>query len=187
MTASAITVALERARRNEPGAAEQLWELVYEDLKRLAAARLARLPPGQTLHGTALVHEVWMRLDGEGHGGWESRAHFFSAAARSMRNILVDQARRKQRLRRNAGRQPVHLEAELIVDVQQDSVDMLALDEALTALAKDHARPARVLDLRFFAGLAIEEIAELENVSERTIDRDFLFARTWLRRFLGAR
>lgn len=190
MSTTDITLALARAERDEPGAAEQLWELVYADLRRLAAARLAQLAPGQTMQATALVHEFWLRLDDGNRHGWQSRAHFFGAAARSMRNIMIDQARRKQRLRRGADRERELLAADLVADPDSgvgagaDAVDVLALDEALTALAAEYERPARVMQLRYFAGLTIEAIAELENVTPRTIDRDFLFARTWLLRRL---
>lgn len=184
MTSKPITVALARVERGEPGASEELWDLVYQDLKQLAAARLGRLGPGQTLQATALVNEAWIKLGAEGAQGFDGRAHFFGAAARAMRNILVDQARRKGRLRRNAGRQPVTLTADLAAADVAPPTDMLALDEALTAFAKEYERPARVVMLRFFAGLSIPKIAELLGVTSRTVDREYLFARTWLRRFL---
>ena len=182
MVCQAITSALERAERGEPGADHELWRLVYSELKLIAASRLRRMRPGETLQATALVHEAWMRLQGDGAPGWQSRAHFFGAAAISMRNILVDEARRKQRLCRNAGRAPESLPPELAVAAGADPVYLLALDEALTALAAAYERPARVVMLRYFAGLEIAEIAELLAVTARTVDRDFLFARTWLRR-----
>ena len=184
MASNPVTVALARVARGDPGASEELWELVYADLRQLAAARLGRLGPGQTLQATALVNEVWMKLGGLALEGFESRAHFFGAAARAMRNILVDQARQKGRLKRNEGRKHATLTADLAVEAAGEAVDMLALDEALTAFGKDYDRPARVVMLRFFAGLGIKEIAELLGVTSRTIDREYLFARTWLRRFL---
>jgi len=183
MTGNAITMALARAERGEPGADAELWELVYADLKRIAAARLARLRPGETLQATALVNEAWLRLGDA--GGFEGRAHFFGAAARSMRNILVDEARRKQRLCRNEGRGAEELSPEIAASVGDvDQLDMLALDEALTALSAEYERPARVVMLRYFTGLEIGEIAELLGVNRRTVDRDFLFARSWLRRHI---
>lgn len=182
MSDDPITIALARAERGEPGADAALWELVYSDLKRMAAARLSRLKPGDTLQATVLVHEAWMRLGAGEAAGWQGRAHFFGAAARSMRNIVVDEARRKQRLRRNAGQRPEHLGPELTATTGMDNLDMLALDDALTALQAEYERPARVVMLRFFAGLEIGEIAEILQVTRRTVDRDFLFARTWLRR-----
>lgn len=183
MSDQPITAALGRAARGDPGAAAELWELVYQDLKRLANARLGKLAPGQTMQATALVHEVWMRLDAS--SGFDGRAHFFGAAANAMRNILVDQARRKGRLRRNSGQQAATLTSDLAVDDSGSPIDLLALDEALTAFAKEYERPAKVVVLRFFAGLSIAEIAELLGVTTRTIDREFLFARTWLRRCLS--
>lgn len=186
MTSEPITVALARAERGEAGADEELWALVYQDLKRLAAAKLRQLEPGQTLQATALVHEVWMRLGRDDRRDWNGSAHFFGAAARSMRNILVDQARRKRRLRRNSGHKPEDLSTDLAADEAVSTVDMLALDEALNALAREYDRPARIVMLRYFAGLSIPKIAEILELTSRTVDRDFLFARTWLRRFLSA-
>lgn len=187
MQAQPITLALERAARGEPGAEEALWELVYWDLKQLAAQRLRELRSGQTLQATALVHEAWMRLRQQGTPTWDNRAHFFSAAARSMRNILVDRARSEQRLKRGKGVRPQALSTELAIDESGVPLDLLALDEALDALTKEYERPAKILMLRFFAGLGIEEIAEMMDLTTRTIERDLLFARTWLRRFLDQR
>ncbi|MBL8727401.1 MAG: sigma-70 family RNA polymerase sigma factor [Planctomycetes bacterium] len=185
MRSHAVTVALARIERGEPGASEALWDLVYQDLKQLAAARLARLGAGQTMQATALVHEVWMRLGGDAPPSFDGRAHFFGAAANAMRNILVDEARKKARLRRNAGRKPATLPADAAIESGGDAVDLLALDEALTAFAAEYERPARVILLRYFAGLSIPQIAELLSVTGRTVDREYLFARTWLRRFLS--
>lgn len=185
MARNPVTIALSRVERGEPGASEELWALVYDDLRQLATARLGRLGSGQTLQATALVNEVWLRLGGDEPHTFENRAHFFGAAARAMRNILVDQARRKGRLRRNEGQEPATLTADLASGDDGVSIDMLALDEALTAFAAEYERPARVVMLRFFAGLGIDEIAALLDVTSRTIDREYLFARTWLRRFLG--
>lgn len=184
MTHTPVTIALARIERGEPGASEELWRLVYEDLRQLASARLGRIAPGQTLQATALVNEVWLRLGGDAPQGFEGRAHFFGAAARAMRNILVDQARKKNRLRHNAGERPVTLADDAAITDGGTPIDMLALDEALDALAKEYERPARVVMLRFFSGLGIQEIADLLGVTSRTIDREYLFARTWLRRFL---
>lgn len=184
MSSQPITLALERAARGEEGAHEVLWELVYPELKRMASARIARRRPGETLQATALVHEAWMRLGVEDRPGWEGRAHFLGAAARSMRNIIVDQARRRQRRGGDGGEElPIDF-GEVSAAAGADRLDMLALDEALTALEAQFERPARVVMLRFFAGLELGEIAELIHVNRRTVDRDWLFARTWLRRFL---
>ncbi|MBL8748010.1 MAG: sigma-70 family RNA polymerase sigma factor [Planctomycetes bacterium] len=185
MTSHSVTVALARIERGEPGASEDLWRLVYEDLKQLAAVRLARLGAGQTMQATALVHEVWVRLGGDTPQSFDGRAHFFGAAANAMRNILVDEARKKARLRRNAGRKPVTLSTDPAIDESDVQVDLLALDEALTAFAAEFERPARIVMLRYFAGVSIPQIAELLSVTSRTVDREYLFARTWLRRFLS--
>lgn len=185
MSHEPVTSVLARVERGDPGAQEALWELVYDDLKGLAYARMSRLAPGQTLQATALVHEVWVRLSGDRDRQWEGRAHFFGAAARSMRNILVDEARRKQRKCRNAGQPDVPLSTEIVLpDDAANGVDILALDEAMTALAREYERPSQILMLRFFAGLSTAEIAELLALTTRTVDRDLLFARTWLRRYL---
>lgn len=180
-----VTLALARVERGEPGASEALWRLVYEDLRQLASARLAGLGPGQTLQATALVNEVWMRLGGDAPQNFEGSAHFFGAAAGAMRNILVDQARRKGRLRRNSGKEAATLTPDVAAEAGGSTADVLALDEALTAFAAQYERPARIVMLRFFAGLEIPKIAELLGVSSRTVDREFLFARTWLRRSIG--
>ena len=185
MSQKPVTAALARVERGEPGASDDLWQLVYQDLKQLASARLGRLGPGQTLQATALVNEVWVRLGADEPQSFDGRAHFFGAAANAMRNILVDQARRNGRLRRNAGQRPATLHTDAAIDDAGAPIDLLALDEALTAFAKEYERPARVVNLRFFAGLSIARIAELLGVTTRTIDREFLFARTWLRRFLS--
>lgn len=180
-----ITVVLERAERNEPGASEELWSLVYDELKRIASARLGAMRPGQTIQATALVHEAWVRLEGaSGPSSWDSRAHFFGAAARSMRNILVDQARAKQRLKRNSGDAPDTYDADLVADHGAEAVDMLALDEALKALSAEFERPAQIVSLRYFTGLELNEIAEMLGVTPRTVQRDFKFAKTWLKRQL---
>ena len=185
MESEPITIALQRAERNEPGANDVLWQLVYADMKRMASAKVARLPPGQTLHATALVHEAWVRLGGEKVVGWQGRAHFFGAAARSMRNILVDHHRSRSAKKRGHGNAPETLSTGLALADDAASLDVLALDEALTALQQEHERPGRIVMLRFFAGLGIDEIAEMLGVTPRTVNRDYLFARTWLRRFMS--
>lgn len=186
MAEKPITQALGRAARGEPGSEEELWRLVYQDLKDLAASRLRMLGAGQTLQATALVHEAWLRIGGEDTPSWECRAHFFGVAARSMRNILVDRARAARSQKRGGGRMPDELHAELAAGDALSGIDLLALDEALDALAAEYERPARIVMLRFFGGLDVEEIAAALGVTARTVDRDLLFARTWLRRHMDS-
>lgn len=164
--------------RGNPQAAEQLLPVVYEELRQLAAARLAAEPPGNTLNATALVHEAYLRL-GEGQQ-FENRGHFFAAAAEAMRRILVDRARRKAALRNGGGRTRVELEPELAApDVQED---LLALNEALNQLAAEDPVKAELVKLRYFAGLTLPEAAAALGLSERTASRHWTYARAWLRR-----
>lgn len=182
-----ITAALERADRGEPGANEELWALVYEDLTRLASGRLGGLRAGETLQASGLVHEAWMKMVGDDREAWRNRGHFFAVAALSMRNVLVDQARKKHALQRGGGAQPGGITdtvAEGCAASDTDPGELLALDEALTALAKEFERPAQVTMLRYFAGCTIPEVAEMLGVSTRIIDRESHFARAWLRRFM---
>ncbi|RMF81738.1 MAG: sigma-70 family RNA polymerase sigma factor [Planctomycetota bacterium] len=179
-----ITQLLDAAKAGDRSAARDLLPLVYEELRKLAAARMARLPAGQTLQATALVHEAYIRVVGESDPGWDSRAHFFGAAARAMRNILVDRARRKGRVRHGGDLKRVEYD-EGALGMQRTSVDVLALDEALARLEASDARKAQIVSLRCFAGLSVDEIAQLLQVSSRTIERDWRFARAWLARELG--
>jgi RNA polymerase sigma factor (TIGR02999 family) len=158
---------------------EELLPLVYNELRRLAAAQLAREAPGQTLQATALVHEAWLRLVGaEGHK-WDGENHFFGAAAQAMRRILIDNARRKQRAKHGGGRDRIELEKiELAGPVPSD--DLLALDEALTVLAKRDPQAGELVQLRFFAGLTQEQAAAALGISRRTADRTWAYARAWL-------
>lgn len=162
-------------------AAEQLLPLVYDELRRLAARRLAHEKPGQTLQATALVHEAYLGLVGGGRGErWEGRGHFYAAAAEAMRLILVNRARDKGRVKRGGGLRRVDLDdIELGYD-KDDGLDVLALDEALTRLAAEEPDCARLVKLRFFAGLTQEESAEALGVTRRTADRYWAYARAWL-------
>ena len=182
--AERITQLLEAAKAGNRNAASDLLPLVYEELRKLAAARMARLPAGQTLQATALVHEAYMRVVGGEDPGWDSRAHFFGAAAQAMRNILVDRARRKGRIKHGGELQRVEYD-EGALGMRQTGVDVLALDEALQRLETFDARKARIVSLRCFAGLSVEEISDLFQVSSRTIEREWRFARAWLARELG--
>jgi RNA polymerase sigma factor (TIGR02999 family) len=165
-------------------AAEKLLPLVYDELRKLAAQRLAREAPGQTLQATALVHEAYVRLvDGDPGQRWEGRAHFFGAAAEAMRRILIDNARRKQADKHGGGwHRHELLEAELAVDSTGEQ--LFAIDDAISHLASKEPEVASLVKLRFFAGLTLAEAAECAGISKRTAYRQWAFARAWLRREL---
>ena len=173
-----ITQILDALARGEPQAAGQLLPLVYDELRRLAARKLAQERPGQTLCATDLVHEAYLRLVGDESHGWEGRAHFFAAAAEAMRRILVESARRKKRLKHGGGRQRVPLE-NITADAAPGD-DLLALDEALSRLAEEDPIKARLVELRFFAGLSVEDAARCLGISRATADRYWAYARAWL-------
>jgi RNA polymerase sigma factor (TIGR02999 family) len=177
---SEVTHILSAIEQGDPHAAAQLLPLVYDELRRLAARNLAREAPGQTLEATALVHEAYLRLvDVEKAQHWNSRGHFFAAAAEAMRRILVEQARRKQRGRHGGGRVRLELN-EACSLVQPPSDDLLALDEALIRLAARDSVRADLVKLRFFAGLTMPEAAQALGISLATAERYWTFARTWL-------
>jgi RNA polymerase sigma factor (TIGR02999 family) len=177
---SDVTQILSRIESGDPNAAEQLLPLVYDELRKLAAARLTHEKPGQTLDGTALVHEAYLRLVGTSEAPqWNSRGHFFAAAAEAMRRILVEQARRKHRVRHGGGLHRLDLDSQLQVSSEADD-DLLALDEALERLAAEESETAAVVKLRYFAGLTIEETALALNISVRTVNRHWAYARAWL-------
>lgn len=179
--ATDITRLLGELRRPESNAAAELLPLVYADLRRLAAAHLSGRP-GQTLQPTALVHEVYLKMVGTADPGWEGRGHFFGVAALAMREIIVDHARRKSAAKRGSGRSNLPLDAAAEISVAGGSFDeVLAVDEALKRLETAHPRPARLVLLRYFAGLSEHEIAEALGVTTRTVERDWRFARAWLR------
>jgi RNA polymerase sigma factor (TIGR02999 family) len=172
-----VTRLLSAIERGEPHAAKQFLPLVYDELRRLAAAQMAREKPGQTLDATALVHEAYLRLVGDQH--FENRRHFFAAAAEAMRRILVENARRKQREKRG-GRMVRRALDEIDVAASESSEDLLALEEALQNLTEADATAAQLVGLRFFAGLTIPQAAELMNLSSRTADRLWAYARAFL-------
>jgi RNA polymerase sigma factor (TIGR02999 family) len=174
-----VTRILDAIGQGDAGAAAQLLPLVYDELRRLAAQRLAQERPGQTLQATALVHEAYLRLVGDDRGEWDNRRHFFAAAAEAMRCILVDQARRKRRVRHGGDRERIDLD-EACSLVQPPSDDLLVLDEALTRLASRNPVRAEVVKLRFFAGLTMPEVARTLGISLPTAERYWAFARTWL-------
>lgn len=180
-----LTVILQRLEQGDPHAANELLPLVYEELRRLAAQKMARESPGQTLQATALVHEAWLRLGGDEQPEWQNRAHFFAAAAEAMRRILIDNARRKQTLRHGGGEQRVNLAA-LELAVNLDDEQLLALSEALERLAAHDPRKAELVKLRFFAGLTIEQAAQVLGVSGPTAKRDWTYARAWLFREMNS-
>ncbi len=170
----------------QPGNAQSataLLPLVYDELRRMAAGKMARELPGQTLQATALVHEAWLRLVGSEHQTWENRAHFFGAAAEAMRRILVENARRKHGLKHGGNWQRVDWEG---LDVPSMAPDekVLAIDEALSELAKVGPVEAQVVKLHFFAGMEYAEIASLLKLSERTVHRYWAFAKVWLFRYM---
>jgi RNA polymerase sigma factor (TIGR02999 family) len=181
---SDVTQILYAIAEGDPSAADQLLPLVYDELRQLAAHRLAHQTPGQTLQPTALVHEAYLRLVGDSAGDqdWDNRGHFFAAAAEAMRRILVENARRKGRRKRGGGLTRRDLEAAEQVTVPEVREDLLALDEALTKLASTDSQAAQLVQLRYFAGLSIPEAAKTLGVSPRTADRLWAFARVWLLR-----
>src|SRR5436190_15487171 len=178
-----VTEILSAIERGDACAAEQLLPIVYGELRRMAARRLAREQPGLTLQPTALVHEAYLRLVGQGRDlQWNGRGHFFAAAAEAMRRILVENARKKGRVRHGGGRRRVDLlDAEVAV-APSDDEQILLLDEALTRLAAARPQAAELVQLRFFSGLTIEEAATMLDLSPRTARRLWVFARAWLRR-----
>lgn len=177
-----VTRILGAIEDGESGASEKLLPLVYDELRRLAAQRLNRDSPEQTIQPTALVHEVYLRLVGvEGGQHWNSRGHFFAAAAQAMRRILVENARRKRSLKRGGELNRADVELESLPADALD-VDLVALDEALGKLAAKDARKARLVELRFFSGLTLEQAADALGVSPATAQRDWIFARAWLHR-----
>jgi RNA polymerase sigma factor (TIGR02999 family) len=175
-----VTRILSGIEQGDPQAAEQLLPLVYEELRELAAQKLAQEAPGQTLEATALVHEAYLRLvDVEKAQQWDSRGHFFAAAAEAMRRILVENARRHHALKRGGGLERIDL-PELPESATDDPVDLVALDEALKKLEALHPQKAQVVKLRFFTGCSLEETAQMLSISRATAQRHWAYARAWL-------
>ena len=180
-----VTGILESIGRGDSGAAERLLPLVYDELRWVAAAMMAREKPGQTLQATALVHEAYVRLvDGEHAQRWDSRRHFLGAAAEAMRRILIEAARRKGRIKRGGNVDRVDLE-DVPIECEVDPVDLLALDDALRKLDAEDPASAELVRLRYFAGLNHEEAAAVIGVSSVTANRTWRYARAWLRREMG--
>lgn len=180
-----VTALLQAWSDGDESARERLMPLVYDELRRLAHQHMRRENPGHMLQTTALVHEAYLRLIDQSQVRFENRAHFFGIAARLMRQILVDDARRRKGAKRGGGATPVALDDASNL-AQQQAADVLALDEALTLLAEKDPRQSEIVELRFFGGLSIEETAEVLNVSPGTVMRDWTFARAWLKDVMSA-
>ena len=182
---SEVTQILDQIEKGNVAAANDLLPLVYDELRRLASHQLNRERPGQTLQPTALVHEAYLRLVGDKVVKWDGRSHFFAAAAEAMRRILIESARRRKSLKRGGDKiQQEPTEADAIVDFQ-DVDELLDLDAALSKLAIDEPELARLVELRYFAGLTVEDAAQVLGISARTVKRNWAFARAWLGRELN--
>ena len=175
-----MTHILEALAHGDPTAADELLPLVYQELRKLAARKMAHEAPGQTLQPTALVHEAWLRLAGSNRQQWRGRSHFFGAAAEAMRRILIDKARRKASLKRGQD-QPLEELHESRIEMPVPLDEILAVHDALDALAVADATAAEVVKLRYFVGMTIPEIAEALEISPRSADRHWVFARAWLK------
>ncbi len=180
-----ITLVLQAVGRGESQASEKLLPLVYDELRRLAAARMAQEAAGQTLQPTALVHEAWLQLVKERDRNWENRAHFFGAAADAMRRILIDKARRKSRLKHGGGQARLNIEDLDLAETTPDE-NVLLIDEALSRLEQEDPEQARIVVLKFFGGLTNQEVAENLGIGERTVDRQWACAKARLFRWIQA-
>jgi RNA polymerase sigma factor (TIGR02999 family) len=176
-----VTRLLEEWARGDPQALAELMPVVYDELRRRAESYLRRERPGHTLQATALIHEAYLRLVEQRETRWQNRAHFFAIAAQLMRRILIDHARSRQTAKRGGAVHKVSLDGAAELPEQQDE-DLMALDEALSQLAELDARQARVVELRFFGGLSIEEAAEVLDLSPATVKREWSMAKAWLKR-----
>jgi RNA polymerase sigma factor (TIGR02999 family) len=183
---SDITLVLQAIGRQESQAAEKLLPLVYEELRRLAAARMAQEAAGHTLQPTALVHEAWLQLVADGDRTWQNRAHFFGAAADAMRRILIDKARRKSRLKHGGGQARLNISELDLAGITPDD-HVLLIDEALQRLEIEDPPQARIVVLKFFGGLTNEEVAEHLGLGERTVGRQWAGAKAWLYRWITSK
>ncbi len=174
-----VTRILSTIERGDAKATDELLPLVYEELRRLAAQKMANEKPGQTLQATALVHEAYIRLVGSESRSWNSRTHFFCAAAEAMRRILIENARRKRRLKRGGGQEKVSLD-DVDIAVKEPAEDIVALDEALQKLALEDPTKANLVKLRYFAGLTTKQAAKMLDISQATAERYWSYARVWL-------
>ena len=177
---SDVTRILDRARQGDAKAGEELLPLVYEELRKLAAHKMAQEAPGQTLQPTALVHEAWLRLGADAQPPWQNRAHFFAAAAEAMRRILVERARQRTALKRRGGAERVSLEETEILIAVADDERLLAVDEALEKLATLHPRKAELVKLRYFVGMTFDEAASVLGIAVPTAKEWWAYARAWL-------
>jgi len=178
-TMSEATILLNAVEQGDPQAADKLLELVYEELRRLAASKMARETPGQTLQPTELVHEAWLRLVGTQNPKFENRNHFFSAAAEAMRRVLIDRARRKLTQRHGGGVERVDLDGQDLASPEVDE-QLLAVHEVLDKFAKDHPVQAEVVKLRYFVGMTNEETAQVLGISVSSVNNYWMFSRTWI-------
>ena len=178
---SDVTRILERAQTGDPTAADQLLPLIYDELRKLAAHKMASEQPGQTLQPTALVHEVWLRLSSQSNARWQNREQFYAVAAEVMRRILVDRARRRQAIKHGGHLERVDLDGVELAGLGDDAM-VLKVQEALERLAKEDPEKAEVVKLRFFVGLENAEVAAILGVSEKTVQRHWSFAKAWLYR-----
>ncbi len=183
-----LTQLLTAAQQGDSRAAERLLPMVYEELRKLAALKLARERPGQTLQATALVHEAWLRIAGDDPHTWNGRAHFFGAAAEAMRRILIDNARRKLAVRHGGEMERVVTDDAMVhlAAAGSDDQEMLAVHDAVDRLAFQDARKAELVKLRYFVGLSLDETADALGISEATAKRDWTYARAWLGREIKA-
>lgn len=181
---SDITKMLAALNEGDRSAFNTLVPLIYQEFRKLAASLLHRKAPEQTLQPTELVHEAYLKLVDQDQVDWRGRTHFFAAGAQAMRHILVDRARRKDRQKHGGGQQRILLDDNLAISTRKDE-DILALDDALNRLAELDSRQAKIVELRFFGGLTVKEVAEALGVSHRTVEVDWTMARAWLKRELG--
>lgn len=184
---AAVTQLLARAQKGDAGATDELFPIVYEELRALAAGFMQGESRATTMQATALVHEAYLRLVGPNQAPWDNRAHFFGAAGRAIRRILVDHARERNGLKRGGGKRPVSLDEALVVASDDSSDGLVWLDESLTELAKLDEGKARVVELRFFAGLTVEQTALAMGISPSTVAREWQFARVWLHKEVSRR
>lgn len=182
-TRSQVTAVVDEIVSGDREAAQRLFPLLYDAFHRLAARYLKRESPGHTLSPTALVHEAYMKLVDQTRVNWQGKTHFFAVGAQAMRRILVDHARAKHRAKRGGGRARIQLDEQIALSPQRDE-DLLAVDEALDKLAKVDPRQATIVELRFFGGLGVAEVAEVLGVSKRTVEAEWTAVRAWLRREL---